>query len=216
MINFNFSKGSLDFIKRINKRDYFTAFFTFIIILSIFRTELIEIIPHNERDIFSEGIEQQLELEYVLNDIVKKYQIDYVNINLFHNGTISASGYHFKKMSCIAEGKKAGKLPKIQHLQNWVIDPFKEKIADCKKMGFVYLKNLPMDKDPYFSKQIPRYGINSVFYVGLFDHRKRDKRGNPHFIGFISFSWEKPTNLKEADLVSIEKEKSRIYEFILK
>ena len=36
------------------------------------------------------------------------------------------------------------------------------------------------------------------------------------FIGFISFAWEKPTNFKEADLVSMEKEKSRIYEFILK
>jgi hypothetical protein len=216
MINFNFGKGSLDFLKRINKRDCFTVFFTIVIVTSLFKEELIEIIPHRERDIFSEGIEQQLELEYVLNDIVKKYNIDYVNINLFHNGTISASGYHFKKMSCVAEGKKAGKLPKIQNLQNWVIDPFKEKIADCKRIGHIYLKNLPEDKDPYFAQQIPRFGINSVFYVGLFDHRKKDKRNKPHFIGFISFGWEKPTNLKEADLVSIEKEKSRIYEFILK
>ena len=54
-------------------------------------------------------------------------------LNLFHNGTISASGYHFKKMSCVAEGKKAGKLPKIQHLQNWVIDPSKKRLLNAKE-----------------------------------------------------------------------------------
>ncbi len=215
-IKFNFHKGSLDFLKKLNRRDLFILF-TILVFFSLqFKEELKELIPHQERDIFSEGIEQQLELEYILNDMAQKYNCDYVNINLFHNGTISASGYHFKKMSCVAEGKKAGKLPKIQHLQNWVIDPFKEKISECKRIGYVYLKDLKQDKDPYFAKQIPSFGINSVFYVGLFDHRKKNKKGQPHFIGYISFAWSNPTDLKESDLVSMEKEKSRIYDYILK
>lgn len=170
----------------------------------------------NKIDLFSSYLKDSLELEYVLNDIVKKYGLDYINVNLFHNGTISASGYHFTKMSCIAEGKKPGSLPKIQELQNRVIDPFKEKIAETKVKGFVYLKNLPEDDDAYFSKAIPTFGIYSVFYVGLFDPRKKDSSGQPHFIGFISFAWEKPTNFKERDLVSMMKERERITDFILK
>jgi hypothetical protein len=97
-----------------------------------------------------------------------------------------------------------------------VIDPFKEKIAETKKVGYVYIPNLPEDEDPYFNTTIPKYNIYSVFYIGLFDHRKKDSKGRPFFVGFISFGWEKPTNFDEKTLVSMMKERERITEFILK
>lgn len=218
----NFGKGSLDFLKDLRKRDI-TMFLAFLLVCTLLlKDEIKELLtqePKQEQtqtDIFSQGIEDAMELEYILNDIVETYDVDYINVNLFHNGTVSASGYHFKKMSCIAEGKKLGNLPRIHKLQNWVIDPFKEKIAETKKVGYVYLPNLPEDKDPYFNTTIPKYNIYSVFYVGLFDHRKRDAKGRPHFIGFISFGWEKPTNFDDNTLVSMMKERERISEFIIK
>jgi len=216
MFTFNFYKGSLSWFKKITRRDLFMVFVFCFIIASIFREEIKEMIPHSEKDIFAVGVDEQLDLQYILDDISLTHKADYVNINLFHNGTISASGYHFKKMSCIAEGKKVGKLPKIQHLQNWVIQPFKEKIAVVKKVGYVYIANLKKDKDPYFSQFLPKYNTKSVFYVGLFDERKQDKNGNFHFIGYLSFAWEHETNWKESDLVNMIKEKHRIKEFILK
>ena len=228
-IKFNFEKGSLDFFKNIRTMDIIIILMFIVLILSMFRDDIKRITSFKQKeetqvgkdtilqhDIFGEGIEDAMELEYVLNDIVKTYDVDYINVNLFHNGTISPSGYHFKKMSCVAEGKRLDKLPRIHKLQNWVVDPFKEKIAETKKVGHVYIKNLPDDQDPYFSKEIPKYGILSVFYVGLFDHRKKDSKGRPHFIGFISFGWERTTNFSEKTLVSMEKEKTRITEFILK
>jgi hypothetical protein len=188
----------------------------FLLMFYVFFKDRIKKQKENEKDIFSEGIRESLELEYVLNDVVNKYSCDYVNVNLFHNGEISASGFHFKKMSCVAEGKRVGMLPKIQELQNRIIDPFKEKIAETKIKGYSYLKNLPEDKDPYFAKAIPQFGILSVFYVALFDNRKRDNSGQPHFVGFISFAWEKPTDFAESDLVSMMKERERLLEYVLK
>jgi len=215
-MNFTFEKGSLDFLKSINKKDLF-MFFVFIVLLAaLFREEIKEQLHLQQKDIFAEGIDDQLELEYELNDIVKTYGLDYINVNLFHNGTVSASGYHFKKMSCIAEGKQLNKLPRIHKLQNWVIAPFKEKIAETKRQGWVYIANLKKDKDPYFSQLIPKWGINSVFYVALFDDRKKDSKGRSHFVGYISFAWSKATNFKEKDLVNMEKEKERILEYIIK
>ena len=216
MVHFNFYKGSLDWIKKITGKDCFMVFVFLFIIASIFRKEIKEAIPLPKKDIFSRDIKEQLELQYILDDIVSTHNADYVNINLFHNGTISASGYHFKKMSCIAEGARTGKLPKIQYLQNWVIQPFKEKIAIVKKRGHVYIPSLEKDKDPYFSKFLPKYKTKSVFYVGLFDERKQDENGNNHFIGYLSFAWEHETNWKESDLVNMVKEKYRIKEFVLK
>ena len=52
--------------------------------------------------------------------------------------------------------------------------------------------------------------------MGLFDRTKKDKKGNYHFIGFISYGWEKPTKLDEKNLVSMMREKDRITEFIIK
>ncbi len=96
------------------------------------------------------------------------------------------------------------------------MEPFKTKVSIVKKVGYVYLPELKKDKEPYFSQVLTKHNIQSIFYVGLFDSRKKDKGGNNHFIGFISFAWEKPTNWKESDLVSMINEKHRIKEFILK
>jgi hypothetical protein len=217
MINFNFYKGSLDFIKKIGAKNIFITFAYLVLIGLAFKDNIKDYITKKDhKDIFSNNINKTLELEYILNDIVKTYDIDYLNVNLFHNGTVTPSGYHFTKMSCIAEGLKPGKLPRIQNLQNWVIEPFLEKIAEVKRKGYVYISDLSTDHDPYFNTTIPKFGIKSVFYVGLFDRTKKDKKGNYHFIGFISYGWEKPTKLDEKNLVSMMREKDRITEFIIK
>ena len=190
MINFNFFnfyKESLGFIKKITGKDCFMFFMFIFIIASVFRKQIKEAIPLPEQDMFSRDIKEQLELQYILDDIVKTHNADYVNVNLFHNGTVSPSGYHFKKMSCIAEGSKEGKLPKIQHLQNWVIQPFKQKIAVVKKVGYVYIPNLKKDKDPYFSQFLPKYNTKSVFYVGLFDERKKRRKRKLSFHRLLIF-----------------------------
>jgi hypothetical protein len=97
----NFGKGSLDFIKDMRKRDL-TMILAFLFIVGLLLKDDIKLLIFNkpikvEKDIFSEGIEDAMELEYILNDVVKTYDVDYINVNLFHNGTISASGFHFKK-----------------------------------------------------------------------------------------------------------------------
>lgn len=220
MINLNFYQGSLDFLKKINKTDILIFIISLAVLFSLFKEDINNYLKEepnftNQYDIFSRDINNEIELDYILQEIVKKYDADYVNINLFHNGVRSTSGYHFKKMSCIAEGKKPGKLPKIHQLQNWVIAPFKEKLSIIKKEGFIYIDTLRKDPDPYFNHTIPNFGIESIFYVSLYDYRKKDN-GQPHFIGFISFAWEKPTNLKEEDLTSMIKERERLIEFIIK
>lgn len=217
MIHFNFYKGSLDFIKKIGFKNIFIAFAYIVLIGATFKDNIKGyLIEQDQKDIFSSNINNTLELEYILTDIVKTYDVDYLNVNLFHNGTVTPSGYHFTKMSCIAEGLKPGKLPKIQNLQNWVITPFLEKVAQVKRKGYVYIPNLTKDNDPYFNTTVPKMGINSVFYVGLYNRNKTDNNGNYHFIGYISFAWEKPTKLSEKTLVSMMREKERITEFIIK
>ena len=217
MINFNFYKGSLDLIKKIGVKNIFIAFAYLVLIGLAFKDNIKDYITKKDhKDIFSNNINKTLELEYILNDIVKTYDVDYLNVNLFHNGTVTPGGYHFTKMSCIAEGLKPGKLPRIQNLQNWVIEPFLEKIAETKNKGYVYIPDLSKDHDPYFNTTVPKFGIKSVFYVGLFDRTTKDKKGNYHFIGFISYGWEKPTKLDEKNLVSMMREKDRITEFIIK
>ena len=52
------------------------------IIASIFREEIKEIIPHYEKDIFAVGVDEQLDLQYILDDICKTHNVDYLNINL--------------------------------------------------------------------------------------------------------------------------------------
>jgi len=218
MVKFNFQKGSLDFLKKITKTDIAIATLFIGLMISIFRNEFSQLlnISFAQQDIFSEGVEEGLEMELILNEISAKYDVDYIHLNLFHNGTKSASNYHFKKMSCVAEGKKVEKLPRIHKIQNWLISPIKEKLRLAKKDGHVYLDNLHNDKDVYFSKEVTKYGIESLFYVGLFDYRKRDSHGNPHFIGLICYEWEHPTNFTEAELAAMEKEKERLTEFIIK
>jgi len=219
MVKFNFEKGSLDFLKTIRKRDFFTTFLFLFLVALILRDDIKEFVLKDsviQHDIFSEGVEEGLEMELILNEMSSKYDVDYIHLNLFHNGTKSASNYHFKKMSCVAEGKKIDKLPRIHKIQNWLISPIKEKLRLAKKDGHVYLDNLLNDKDVYFSKEVTKYGIESLFYVGLFDYRKKDSHGNPHFVGLICYEWEHPTNFTEAELAAMEKEKERLTEFIIK
>ncbi len=231
-IRFNFEKGSLDFLKNVRKRDIFFVFISIIIVYGLFQNKIDRgflyvrekvfdekkepKIVKVKRSIFDEGIEDEVELKYILQDIVEKYNCTYVNVNLFHNGDTTRSGYHFKKMSCVSEGRRQGKLPIIHRLRNWVIEPFAFKFAVLKKESTLYMADLKNDKDAYFNTTLPRLGCHSVFYVAIYDHRFKDHKGNSHFIGYLSFQWDKPTNFKEKTLVSMKQEETRIREFVIK
>ncbi|GAG76040.1 unnamed protein product, partial [marine sediment metagenome] len=170
--------------------------------------------PILRRDIFSEYVDQDPVDDFV-QEFCDNYKCTYVNVNLFHNGVITESGIHLRKMSCIAEGLGDGKLDLIHRLQDWVIKPFKKKFRVLKKNGYLYIPNLKLDKDPYFRVMIPRMGIESVFYVALYDKRYISKNGKPHFIGFTAFIWDKPTNFNEGNLVAMKKEVDHIREFLI-
>ena len=186
------------------------------VITHIEKTELTDTIktPILSRDIFTEYVDDDKVDEFV-QLFCDNHKCDYVNVNLFHNGVITESGIHLRKMSCIAEGLRDGKLDLIHRLQDWVIKPFKKKFRVLKKNGYLYIPNLKLDKDPYFRVTIPRMGIESVFYVALYDKRYINKHGEPHFIGFVSYIWGKPTNFDEGELVAMKKEVDRIREFVI-
>lgn len=170
--------------------------------------------PILRRDIFSEYVDQDPVDDFV-QEFCDNYKCTYVNVNLFHNGLITESGYHCKKMSCVAEGIGEGKLALIHRLQNWVIKPFKKKFKVLKKNSYLYIPDLKKDSDPYFRVMIPRMGIESVFYVALYDKRYISKNGSPHFVGFTAFIWDKPTNFNEGNLVAMKKEVDHIREFLI-
>ena len=65
--------------------------------------------PIVRRDIFSEYVDEDPVDDFV-QQFCDDYKCTYVNVNLFHNGLITESGYHCKKMTCVAEGIGEGKL----------------------------------------------------------------------------------------------------------
>lgn len=231
MVNINIKSLQFELGKvLITKRHIFGSFIFIILFYGLFQDKIDKYIftedskielkkdsvigPIVRRDIFSEYVDEDPVDDFV-QQFCDNYNCTYVNVNLFHNGLITESGYHCKKMSCVAEGIGEGKLALIHRLQNWVIKPFKKKFKILKKNSYLYLPNLKKDTDPYFRVTIPRMGIQSVFYVALYDKRYISKNGGPHFVGFTAFMWDKPTNFKEADLVAMKKEIDHIREFVI-
>ena len=43
-----------------------------------------------------------------------------------------------------------------------------------------------------------------------------DKNGLPHLVGFLAFQWNEPTNLSNAEKISMIKEVERIKEFVIR
>ena len=81
MFKFNFEKGSLDFLKTIRKRDFFTTFLFLFLVALILRDDIKEFIVKDsivQHDIFSEGVEEGLEMELILNEMSSKYDVDYI------------------------------------------------------------------------------------------------------------------------------------------
>ena len=165
-------------------------------------------------DMFGDYIDDA-NLTYILQDMQDKYDCDYVNINLFHNGTVTPTGYHYKKMSSVTEVARKGLMTRGYKLQNWSIEPFKEKFKQLHIEKWVYIPEMEKDEDPYFSIQIPRYGINSVVYVAILDYRYKGKSGLPHLVGFMSFQYKVPTKLENNVLISMEKEVERVKEYVI-
>ena len=167
------------------------------------------------KDIFGEYFD-----ENPIDDFIQQFCDDYkcksVNVNLFHNGTVTESGFHCRKMSCVSEALRYGEAPMIHKLQDWVTQPFKKKFRKLRKEKSLYLKDLSKDSDPYFRVIIPRFGdVQSLYYVALYDKRYVDKRGRPHFIGYVVYLWEKPTNFSPSELKVMKTEIDRIREFVI-
>ena len=153
-------------------------------------------------------LNDKLNLIEIMQDIVSSYDIDYINVNKFRDS--------LRKMDCVVEQNKPIHLPRIRKLQNWDTRPFIEKIAYVRRNEWVYIPNLYKDPDPYFSKTIPKYGIESVYYVAIYNYNVIESDGEPQFWGFVSYGWSKPTNISQKDLAALLKEKYRFEEYILK
>jgi hypothetical protein len=78
------------------------------------------------------------------------------------------------------------------------------------------LPNLRIEKDAYFNTTLTRLGCISVVYSAIYDERYINKEGLPHIVGFLSLQWDKPTNLKNVEKISMIKEVERIKEFVIK
>ena len=52
--------------------------------------------------------------------------------------------------------------------------------------------------------------------MAIFDKRFVDKNGLAHLVGFLAFQWDEPTNLSNAEKISMIKEVERIKEFVIK
>ena len=222
MINFNFNLKDIDF-KKIRKRDIFTIFAVISVICIFFKDEINSFfVEKNESgqiikpDQFGTAIEKNVRFEYILQDMQEKYNCTYVNVNVFHNGDSTKWGFHFNKMSCIEEAVRHDQLKRGYKLKNWSIEPFSQKFAKLYHEGHVYLPNLRTEKDAYFNTTLTRLEVISVIYVAIFDKRYVDKNGLAHLVGFLAFQWNEPTNLSNAEKISMIKEVERIKEFVIK
>ena len=228
MINFNIDLKNLNWskLKSIN----FTNVFLFFCIIGMtcifFRDEIKKEFSRKENktaegkiikpDQFGSAIEKNVRFEYILQDMQEKYNCTYVNVNLFHNGDSTKWGFHFSKMSCIEEAVRHDQLKRGYKLKNWSIEPFAQKFAKLYHEGYVYLPNLRTEKDAYFNTTLTRLEVISVIYVAIYDKRYIDKNGLPHLVGFLAFQWNEPTNLSNAEKISMIKEVQRVKEFVIK
>ncbi len=223
MFNFNFNLKDIDFSK-IRKRDIFTIVIMIVLFYFLFKEEIKNtfFVEKNEAgqiikdDQFGSAIENSVRLQYILQDIQDKYNCTYVNVNLFHNGDSTKWGFHFNKMSCIEEAVRHDQLKRGYLLKNWSIKPFTEKFNKLYHEGHLYLPNLRTEKDAYFNTTLTRLGCISVVYVAIYDNRYINKDGLPHLVGFLSLQWNEPTNLKNAEKISMIKEVERVKEFVIK
>ena len=223
MFNFNFNLQDIDFSK-VRKRDIFITFTIIVLLCSLFKKEIKNtfFVEKNETgqiikdDQFGAAIENSVRLQYILQDIQEKYNCTYVNVNLFHNGDSTKWGFHFDKMSCIEEAVRHDQLKRGYKLKNWSIKPFAQKFNKLYHEGHLYLPNLRTEKDAYFNTTLTRLGCISVVYSAIYDERYINKEGLPHIVGFLSLQWDKPTNLKNVEKISMIKEVERIKEFVIK
>lgn len=239
MINFNIDLKNVNWskLKNINFTNVFLFFCCVWMILLFFREEIKEkylkkdtvVKKENQKtekdsskviikvDRLARKLIKLEEFQYRLDELRETYKCDRVNINLFHNGDSTKSGWHFDKMSCEAESKLDTLPSYTTRLVNWRIEPFKKKFRQLLFEQVVYIPDLKKDISPYFRNTLPRYGAFSVVYVALFDKRMYDPiTKKNHLMGFLAFQWGKPTNLNSSKIESMKKERENLYQYIIR
>mgnify|MGYP000577544129 CR=1 FL=1 len=170
--------------------------------------------PLVRRDYISESIDFD-PLDDLTQELADNYGCSYTNVNLFHNGITSTSGYKCKRMSVFSEGLGQESNSLMQELQNQVIEPFKPIFRRLKNKQVLYIPDVSKHSNPYFKHRMPQYRMNSIYYVAIYDKRFVDKNGKWHFKGFLVYAWDKPTKLSKSKLKALELEVERIIPIVV-
>ena len=199
MFNFNFSDINIDFsfLRKIRKRDIIMTSLTILFLIVSFRRE-IDTYIFKRGDFITERLIQKEIVNNKLEEIRSRNNCAYVAINLFHNGIVATNGTHFAKMTREYEAKAYNKLPLSYKLQGYDITPFSNLLLKMRIEGFIYIPNIEHFGDEYTRNTLKYFGCQSVFYVAIVENKK--------YIGFMTFEYEKPTNLSESNLESLRKE----------
>jgi len=199
MFNFNFSDINIDFsfLRKIRKRDIIMTSLTILFLIVSFRRE-IDTYIFKRNDFITERLIQKEIVNNKLEEIRSRNNCTYVAINLFHNGIVATNGTHFAKMTREYEAKAYNKLPLSYKLQGYDITPFSNLLLKMRIEGFIYIPNIEFFGDEYTRNTLKFFGCQSVFYVAIMENKK--------YIGFMTFEYEKPTNLSESNLESLRKE----------
>jgi hypothetical protein len=224
MINFNFNLKDIDF-KKISKMDIFTIFIVIALIYNLFKQEIKDtfFVKKNEAgqivkiDRLGRKLLKSPELQYRVDQLKKIYKCDRVNINLFHNGDSTKTGWHFDKMTCEVESKIDSLPSHVTRLINWRIAPFEKKFVKLLFEEVVYIPDLKKDSDPYFRNTLPQFGAFSIVYVALYDNKMYDPiTKKSHLVGFLCFQWGKPTYFNNSDIESMKSERENLYQYVIK
>jgi len=148
-------------------------------------------------DLIGEGLIQQRDIKRELNTLVEDYKCTYVAINLFHNGSKALNGTHFKKMSREYEGKRNDKLPLTYKFKNFDIEPFSDEFLKISESLVLYIKDVDKYPNQYLRNTLKRSGYKSVLYIAIKD---KDFWNNDVFNGFMTYEFDRKTNLSEADI----------------
>jgi hypothetical protein len=199
MFNFNFSDINIDleFLKRIRKRDILATVVIILFLSAFFRRE-IEQYLFSRKDFVTDRLIQKQLVNNKLEEIRERNNCSYVAVNLFHNGVVATNGTHFAKMTREYEAKAYNKLPLSYKLQGYDITPFSALLLKLRIDGYIYIPNVDFFGDEYTRNTLKYFGCKSIFYVAIIENKK--------YIGFMTFEYEKATNLSESNLESLRKE----------
>ena len=232
MFNFNFNNLKIDasFLRTIRKRDAFVFVMFILLVLNFFGIDLHYLqdekvkknqLTNSSNDSITPDRTARalmsLELDETMQELCNKYKAEYCLANVLHNGDSTDGGYHFDKISVIAEGKKTNNRSLVRHIQGWSLVPFKPKFRNLYLDGVVYIPDLSKEKDIYFRKEMAKY-CKSIVYVAIYDDRFFDTYKGiklPHFKGVISWQWNTPTNFSQEEINAMIPEREKVKDYII-